>query len=677
MSTHRNRLGQETSPYLQQHAGNPVDWYPWGEEALARARREDKPILLSIGYSACHWCHVMAHESFEDRETARRMNALFINVKVDREERPDLDRIYQLAHQVLVQRPGGWPLTVFLTPDQTPFFAGTYFPRDRRYGLPSFNEVLERIGEFYRNHREALDEQNAAVRAALAQSNWNGQTAARLDDRPLTAARTALGASYDPRHGGFGGAPKFPHSAELALLLRLGIEGDGEAARMALHSLRAMAESGLFDHLGGGFFRYAVDAHWEIPHFEKMLYDNALLLPLYAEAWRFADDERLRETAERTGEWVMREMQSPEGGYYATLDADSEGQEGRFYTWSRGALAAVVPARDVQFAVSLYGLDQSANFEDRWHLQRRSTVAEIAATFGLSAGTVREREEAIRTALFDAREQRTRPGRDEKILASWNGLMIRGMAVAGRLLGREDFVASAERALDFVRTRMTDEGRLLASWKDHIALLPAYLDDHAFVIDGVLALLEARWRDGDLSYVLQLADVLLEHFEDESHGGFFFTADDHEPLIHRPKPFADESVPAGNAVAASALWRLGHLVGRLEYTHAAEHTLLAAWPHLSQHAIGHATLLLALRDQLTPRPSIVLRGDQQQLAPWQAVLEKRFDPDRRVLVVPQTARDLPGALAERKAQAGPVAYVCEPGHCLPPIERPDRLRDLL
>lgn len=673
MAAHRNRLARETSPYLQQHAHNPVDWYPWGEEALALARREDKPILLSIGYSACHWCHVMAHESFEDPDTARLMNELFVNVKVDREERPDLDRIYQLAHQLLTQRGGGWPLTVFLAPDQTPFFAGTYFPKERRYGMPPFGQVLERIAGFWRDHRAKLDDQNASLRAALKEVEADGHMAAQMDDRPLMAARTALAASYDPRHGGFGGAPKFPHSQELALLLRLAIDGDGEAARMALHSLRAMAEGGLFDHLGGGFFRYAVDAHWDIPHFEKMLYDNALLLPLYAEAWCFSGDPSLRAAAERTGEWAMREMQSPAGGYYATLDADSEGEEGRFYVWTREELAGALPPEDFPLAAALYGLDGPTNFEERWHLQRRRSHAEIAAELGWSAATASAGEERLRAALFQVREGRVRPGRDEKILAGWNGLMIRGMAVAGRLLDRADFVASAERALDFLHEHLMTQGRLLAAWKDNIAVLPGYLDDHAFLLEGLLALLEARWRDGDLSFALTLADLLLEHFEDEAHGGFFFTADDHERLIHRPRSFADESLPAGNGVAASALLRLGHLVGRLEYVDAAERTLRAAWPHVSQHPVGHGAVLLALREQLSPRPTVVLRGSGAALAPWQGVLARRFHPERRILVVPETARDLPGALAERTAQDVPVAYVCEPGRCLPPIREPQEL----
>lgn len=446
---------------------------------------------------------------------------------------------------------------------------------------------------------------------------------------------------------------------------------------MALHSLRAMAAGGLFDHLGGGFFRYAVDARWEIPHFEKMLYDNALLLPLYAEAWRFTGETSFRDVAERTAEWVTREMQAPAGGYYATLDADSEGHEGRFYSWSREELATALAPADVPLAMALYGLDEPANFEGRWHLQRRRSLAEIAGQAGLSAATLAAREAAIRTALCEARAQRLRPGRDEKILTGWNGLMVRGMAVAGRLLGRDDFVHSAQRALDFLRGHLMDDGRLLASWKDGIALLPAYLDDYAFLIDGILALQEARWRDGDLSFAIALADLLLEHFEDESHGGFFFTADDHERLIHRPKSFGDDSLPAGNGVAASALLRLGQLVGRLEFSDAAERTLRAAWPHAQRHGAGHAGVLLALREYLTPRPSIVLRGSGRALDGWQAVLARHFDPGRHVLVVPEDAGDLPGSLAGHAAQPAPVAYVCEPGRCLPPIHAPEQLAALL
>ena len=675
MSSHTssNRLIHETSPYLLQHAHNPVDWYAWGPEALERARAEDKPILLSIGYSACHWCHVMEHESFEDPEVAAVMNALFVCIKVDREERPDLDKIHQTAHQLLTQRPGGWPLNMFLTPDDhTPFFGGTYFPKEARHGLPPFPEVLRRVSAFYKERRDELAQHNAAVRDAFARIESSAGPARALDDGAFARARAELENAYDPVFGGFGGAPKFPHPTNLAFLLRyacaVSAHRDDKALGMALDTLRAMAAGGLFDPLAGGFFRYSVDERWMIPHFEKMLYDNGPLLELYADAYGATGEAAFERAARMTAEWAMREMQAPEGGYYATLDADSEGHEGKFYVWTREQVAALLAPEDYAVVERYYGFDQPPNFENRyWHLHTYQDLAAVAAALEIDADAARARLATARTALARERAQRARPGRDEKIIAAWNGLMIKGMARAGLKLARPEFVESATAALDFVKTALWRDGRLRATYKDGRAPHAAYLDDYAFLMDATLALLEARWRSEDLAFACALADVLLAHFEDRDHGGFYFTADDHERLAFRPKPFADEATPAGNACAAHALLRLGHLLGETRYLDAAERALKAMSPGFAQYASAHGAGLAALDEYFHPTQTIVLRGAAPTIDAWRARAHARFAPRRQTFVVPPNARDLPPALAARVATATAVAYVCEGTQCRAPI----------
>ena len=537
-----NRLSGATSPYLLQHADNPVAWQEWGPAALALAREQDKPILLSIGYSACHWCHVMAHESFEDSATAAVMNRLFINIKVDREERPDLDKIYQTAHQFLARRAGGWPLTMFLTPDtHTPFFGGTYFPPVPRHGLPAFTDLLQQIESFYRENGEDVEKQNSSLLHAMAsivpQSRAAGTT---LDSGPLDAVRRELEQHFDARHGGFGQAPKFPHPTNLERLLRHWANtaaagtADARALDIARFSLQKMARGGIYDHLGGGFCRYSVDDTWMIPHFEKMLYDNGPLLALYSDAWQATGDPLFRDAAAGIAAWVMREMQSPDGGYYATLDADSEGEEGTFYVWTRAQVQALLSATEYPLFARAYGLDRPANFEGKWHPHRFVDSATLASETGLPPETVDARLASARAKLFAAREDRIHPGRDEKILGAWNGLMIKGMARASRLLDEPAWAASAGRALDFVRTTLWRDGRLLATCKDGHAHLAAYLDDYAFLLDAILELLQVRWHTPDLEFAGELAEVLLKHFEDPQHGGFFFTDDDLEPLIQIP-----------------------------------------------------------------------------------------------------------------------------------------------
>ena len=662
-----NRLATEPSPYLQQHADNPVDWYPWGTEALEKARREDKPILLSIGYSACHWCHVMAHDCFEDAEVAAVMNRLFVNVKVDREERPDLDQIYQAAHQLLAQRGGGWPLTVFLTPDQTPFFAGTYFPKTPRYNLPGFVDLMQNVARAWHERRGEVLAQNEAVRAALAQQQPVAGDAPTLGSAPLSQAVHDLAQAFDPVWGGFSRAPKFPRPGELFFLLREAQRsGDLEAREMALFSLRKMASGGVVDQLGGGFCRYSVDAQWAIPHFEKMLYDNGPLLQLYADAWALTGDVLFEHTAEGIVEWLLREMRAPEGGFYSALDADSEGHEGRFYVWTPDEVRALLSDAEYAVAAPVYGFDAPPNFENaHWNPVLAKPLREVAATLGLAEEEALARLASARARLFAARETRVRPGCDDKQLTSWNALMIAGLAHAGRVMQRPDWVAEAHAALDFLHRHLWRDGRLLASYKRGEARLNAYLDDYAFLLDALLETLQAGFRERDLAWARELADALLAHFEDQDAGGFFFTSHDHEALLTRPKPGYDNATPSGNGVAAFALQRLGHVLGEPRYLEASLRCLRLFYPHLTQQPIAYPTLLAVLDEALVPPRMIVLRGPGQALDAWMAALVPKQRARDLLLALPNGLA-LPDALAKPESDH-PAAWVCSGSACQPAV----------
>jgi uncharacterized protein len=660
-----NRLSHETSPYLRQHARNPVDWYPWGAAALEKARVEHKPILLSVGYSACHWCHVMAHESFEDPDTARVMNDLFVNIKVDREERPDIDRIYQVAQHMLTQRSGGWPLTMFLThDDQQPFFGGTYFPREARFGLPAFRDILLRVSEYYRDHEQDLRAQNSALMSAFADLNpppGSGDT--QLTDAPLQASRALLAKQFDSHNGGFGGAPRFPQPKTIERLLRDWhasahlLEPDLHALYMATLTLRRMGEGGINDQLGGGFARYSVDEYWMIPHFEKMLYDNGALLAVYADAATATGDTFYADIAARTADWAIREMQSPEGGYYSSYDADSEGHEGKFYVWNKDDVRQALTAEEYGAFAPRFGLDRPPNFEGRWwHLHGFQPAQDDLALL-----------ESARRKLLALRNTRVWPGRDDKILTSWNALMIRGMAIAARTLAREDLAASATKALDFIRKTLWRDGRLLATYKDGRAHLNAYLDDYVYLADAVLELQQVRFRGDELSFARDLLDVVLKHFADPD-GGFFFTSDDHETLIHRTKSFSDDATPAGNGIAAFVLQRMGHLLGETRYLAAAEKTVRAAWLVLEKYPHAHTTLLTALEELLNPPETLILRGEPAAIESWRRDLVKLYAPRRMVLAVPTGAPNLPPALADKPARGNVVAYVCKGSVCSAPLE---------
>ena len=673
-----NRLAGETSPYLLQHAANPVDWRPWGEAAIALARAEQKPILLSIGYSACHWCHVMAHESFEDAATAAVMNRLFVNVKVDREERPDLDKVYQLAHQVLTQKGGGWPLTMFLAPDDlTPFFGGTYFPKQARYGMPAFTDLLERVAGFWRDRRADVATQNASLRGVFDDLVPPAAPGGLVVTRePITRARAGLAASFDARFGGFGAAPKFPHATSIELLLResvAGAEPDLEARRMAVLTLRRMAEGGIFDQVGGGFSRYSVDPYWMIPHFEKMLYDNGALLALCAQAAVLAGDAPLRKAAVETAQWALREMRSPEGGFYSALDADSEGHEGRFYVWRRDEVERLLEPDEYRALARRYGLDREPNFEGAWQLHAFESLEQVAQEMKRTVPQVAALVDSARGKLLAARAGRVRPGLDDKVLTAWNGLMIRGLAIAGRMLDEPAFTDAALRALDFLRTHAWKEGQLYASWKAGTARFPAYLDDHAFLLDALLEGLQSRFRAEDLAFAREVADALLARFEDRGRGGFWFTAAGADTPLYRPKGFADEAMASGNGIAAQALGRLGWLTGETRYLDAAERAVRAAFASMQRAPEAHATMLNALDEYLAPAEIVVLRGEGGELARWHAELAREYAPRRLVLAIASGAAGLPEFLAAKRPRAGTVGYVCRGPACSEPLERLEAL----
>ena len=653
-----NRLANETSPYLQQHANNPVDWYPWGPEALARAGKEDKPILLSIGYSACHWCHVMAHESFEDPEIAAVMNRDYVNIKVDREERPDIDQIYQSAHQMLARGAGGWPLTMFLSPDGAPFVGGTYFPKTARHGLPGFMELLAQIKEIWRGKRAEIGEQNQQLRSALARTLPEGNAhRSELGDAPVRSLLQTLRANFDAQYGGFGRAPKFPHPTDLDLCLRMG------ETEIVHTTLKHMCEGGIYDQLGGGFCRYSVDQYWMIPHFEKMLYDNGPLMQLLADAWLLTGDPVYAHCAEQTADWIMREMQGPNGGYYSSLDADSEHEEGKFYVWDREQVRRVLSAEEFQEVAAYYGLDQPPNFENRhWHLRVAAPSKNLALVL------------SGKQKLLAAREMRIRPGRDEKVLVSWNALAIRGMAHAGRVFGRPEWIESARRALGSIRNHMWQDGRLLATAKDGHAHLPAYLDDYAFLIAAQLELLQAGFTAAALEFAEQLARVLLEQFEDPERGGFFFTASDHEKLLHRPKPGHDNATPSGNGVAAWVLGRLAALTGEDRYARAAERTLELFYPAMRDRAAGYAQLCIALGEFLAPPSVLVLRGEPHAVAQWSTELAREFVPGMLVVPADNSVTGLPPLLDKPLRPDAVNGWLCRGVTCRAPISSLEDMR---
>ncbi len=686
MSTHaqppRNRLEEETSPYLLQHASNPVDWYPWGEEALAKSRSEGKPIFLSIGYSACHWCHVMERESFENEEIARFLNLHFVSIKVDREERPDLDEIYMKAVQMLTGS-GGWPMSVFLTPELEPFFGGTYFPPDDRHGRPGFARLLAWLSDLWERDRDRILKQGRALTEEI-RSEARIETQAELDPALLDRSLEALASSFDPLWGGFGKAPKFPHALDLRLCLRHGKRTeDPRAIEMVMRTLDRMAACGIYDHVGGGFARYSTDEKWLIPHFEKMLYDNALLVPAYLEAHLVRPTPRYAEIVRETCDWMLREMATPEGGFASSLDADSEGEEGKYYVWSREELTRVLgPERGV-IAAEWFGVTTEGNFEHGTSALWRPEEPEVVARrLGVSVERLAETIAEARELLLLERSRRMPPGKDDKVIASWNGLAISSLAMAFQILGDHRHLEAAERAARYLLGGMRRaDGRLHATARTGRSHLDAYLDDYAFTIQGLLDLYESDFDPTWIRQALALNEVLTDRFEDREGGGYFTTGKDHEALLVRLKSPHDGALPSGNGVQVSNLLRLAELTGDPEHATRAERAIRSVGRLANRHPQAFSQLLLGVHHLSAGPVEIVIAGEwgTPPFDALLAVVRETFLPQR---VVAHSGRssdaELLPILAGKTAPPGEtLAFVCRNFTCGMPARSPEELRQRL
>jgi uncharacterized protein len=674
-----NRLARETSPYLLQHKDNPVDWYPWGEEAIEKARAEDKPILLSVGYSACHWCHVMERESFEDEATADIMNKHFVNIKVDREERPDVDSIYMSAVQAMT-RHGGWPMTVFMTPDGAPFYGGTYFPPVPSRGMPSFKQVLLSLADAYANRREEVLASAENVREFLKESSTASIPRSEVSEGLLAHAANALAGQIDNRFGGFDGAPKFPQAMNLEVLLRHHKRTGDRAALSGVElTLRQMANGGIYDQLGGGFARYSVDEYWLVPHFEKMLYDNALLARLYLEAYEATGDGFYRRIAEETLDYVMRDMRSPEGGFYSAEDADSEGVEGKFYVWTPEEIEATLEPEDAKLAERYWDVTERGNFEGKNILNVPRPPEAVADEFGLSTEELWQRILLIRERLFTEREKRVRPGRDEKVLAAWNGLMLRAFALAAGVTGREEYLRVAEENAVFLLEKLVVDGRLRRSYKDGQARFNGYLEDYACVADGLVELYEATFETRWLREAASLADAILELFWEEAEGAFYDTAADHEELVTRPRDVYDNATPSGNSVAVDVLLKLSVLLEREDYRERAGAVLDNLSGGMVQVPGAFGRLLSALDFYLSTPYEVAIIGERE--APGtKTLLETVYSsylPNKVVAGSSENdeeATQLVPLLANRPMRGGrPTAYVCVNYACQSPTTDPAEL----
>ena len=685
-----NYLAGQSSPYLLQHQNNPVDWYPWGPEALARAKAEDKPIFLSIGYSACHWCHVMEHESFESEAIAALLNEHFVSIKVDREERPDLDQIYMNAVQLMTGR-GGWPMSVFLTPDLQPFFGGTYWPPTARMGMPGFDQVLRAVIDAWQNRRDAAVEQARQLTEAIQESGVRSQeSGVSLDgsraEQILMNAQRQLARAFDATNGGFGSAPKFPHSMDLQLLLRLWKRRPSEEQlHMVTHTLAKMAAGGIYDHLAGGFARYSVDERWLVPHFEKMLYDNALLASATLDALLVTQDAGLARIVRETCGYILRYMTDPAGGFHSTEDADSEGEEGKFYVWTPAEIKEVLGPERSELFCYVYDVSEHGNFEHGQSiLNLPKTIEQCAAIKGLAPAALASDLADMRAQLLIHRDKRVRPHKDDKILTSWNGLMIDALARAGTILAFPDALQAAEAAARFVLTSLSrPDGRLLHTWRHGRARLDAYLDDYAYLVNALLTLYQATFAESWIDEAVRLADIMRERFEDKSAGGFFYTANDHEQLIARNKDFHDASVPSGNGMAATALLRLGHLIGKSEYLDSARGALVAGLPVMEQSPTAAGQLLIALDMWLGPMEEWVLLGgrDRDVNRELAALLRRAYLPNAVMAYRPGAASQVADAarspfrsslleplFAGRAAVDGqPTLFICQNFSCQAPV----------
>lgn len=661
----RNRLIHETSPYLLQHAHNPVDWYAWGDEAFERAKAEDKPVLVSIGYSACHWCHVMEHESFEDEATAAIHNEHFVNIKVDMEERPDVDQIYMNFVQLTTGR-GGWPMNVFLTPDKLPFFGGTYFPPAPRYGMPSWQQILTSISDAYRERRDELQESADRVVAELRKMSVVEATAGALSQDMLYAAFVSFTRTFDSVNGGFGGAPKFPAAMSLEFLLRYHHRtGDNMALSIVTHSLDKMANGGIYDQLGGGFHRYAVDAIWLVPHFEKMLYDNAQLIRVYLHVYQVTGDEFYKRIAVETLEYVKREMLDSSGGFYSTQDADSEGVEGKFFVWTPEEIEEILGKDDAAKFCTYYDVTAEGNFEGENILNTKNPLAPAP-------------DPDLKTRLFAEREKRIKPNRDEKVLTAWNGLMLAAFADAAGVLGNNEYLEIAKANAAFIRKELQNDGRLLRTWKDGAAKLNGYVEDYANVADGLIVLYQVSGDVSHLTEATRLADLMITEFWDEESGGFFFTSNDHEELVVRNKDFYDNATPSGNSVAADVLLRLSKLLGDEKYERFAVTVLRLAGSQIRRHPQGFGRALSALEFHLAATKEVVVIGNRGNNLERDVLA--RYLPSAVIVLSSDAVADeatIP-LLKDRGILDGEArAYVCEDYVCQRPVTTVEGLAEVL
>ena len=681
-SKHTNRLSLETSPYLLQHADNPVDWYPWGDEAFEKAKRENKPILLSIGYSACHWCHVMEHESFENEKIASLMNELFVNIKVDREERPDLDEIYMNAVQMLTGR-GGWPMTMFLTPDRKPFYGGTYFPPEDRQGMPGFPRVLAGVSQAYRERPEDVEKSVSQILAALQRMCESQETSKSFAASIISEAAEKVALAYDRDNGGLGQAPKFPNAGVYELFLRHYCSSKNEKfLEMVVQTLTKMAQGGIYDQLGGGFHRYSVDAKWLVPHFEKMLYDNAQLLRIYAHAYTITRDPLFKSVVDQTVSYLLREMLHPRGGFYSTQDADSEGEEGKFFVWTAEEISDLIGEADGEIFCRMYDVGEPGNFEGKSILHVILTVAQASKFFRREPAEIAALVDRAKARLFAAREKRIKPFRDEKIITAWNGLMLSGLAAAITVSGNAAAMDAAKRTVDFLSTRMFRDGFLLHTSKDGQAKLFGYLDDYAFLAVGLLDLYEALFDRAYFDRAVELAEIMLREFWDERNGGFFFTGKSQEQLISRAKPIFDASIPSGNAMATQLLLRLHHLTGKQDYRTKAEKVLRSYYDAMESQPFGFAHMLCAMDSLLKGVMEVVIVGNPGDDGVKEMIgeINSTYLPNKVLqLVNPDTPLGKVSPLLQGKTQVDgrPTAYVCQNFTCSAPVTSARELKGLL
>lgn len=662
-----NRLARATSPYLLQHAQNPVDWHPWDQEALTRARVEDKPIFLSIGYAACHWCHVMAHESFEDPDTAAFMNEHFINIKVDREERPDLDSIYMQA-VVAMTGSGGWPMSIFLAPDLKPFYAGTYFPPARRYNMPAFKDVLSGIQNAWSSERSEIEKVGNQIIDHLQGQNKPGENAS-LSRRQLDVIADAIQASYDWGFGGWGDAPKFPQPMLLEFLLHHSmVHGRQEYVDLIKHNLHAMARGGMYDVVGGGFARYSTDQFWRVPHFEKMLYDNALLVPAYLHAWQVTREPAFKRIVHETLDFVIREMTHEQGGFLSSLDADSEGEEGKFYVWSLDEIRAVLKS-DSEFFEAAYGITIKGNWEGKTVLQRTLDDSSLAARFKLALETVPAKLTELHARLLTARAARIRPGTDDKILTAWNGLMLSAFAVSARVFDNQDYLNAATRNADFLLSNLLPGAKLCRAWRNGKATDQVFLEDHAALILGLLELYQTDFDNRWFAAALKLADEMIEKFSDPN-GGFFDTPKDGELLLFRPKDIQDNATPSGNALACEALLKLAAFTDEGKYRDLAEKSLTLIADHVSRYPLGFARWLSAAEIALGNTRQAAILGEAGEEM-FERMIKYTRQEYRPGLVVAASSipvpKDAPALLNDRVLLNNrPTAFVCEGFVCKQP-----------